>query len=412
MQPRESIMNETRSEPKIHLENLTKIFGAQSKEALRLLQKGKSKDEILEQTGCGIGVANATFSVTQGEIVVVMGLSGSGKSTLVRCINRLIEPTAGKVFIDGQDITALNTDELRHVRLTKLGMVFQNFALFPHRTVCQNAEYGLEIQGVDPAKRRDKAIVALEQVGLKGWEDYYPHNLSGGMQQRVGLARALALDPDILLMDEAFSALDPLIRSDMQDELINLQDSMHKTILFISHDLDEALKLGDRIVLMKDGAIVQIGTAEQILTNPANEYVERFVENVDITKVLTAESVMIKPKAVVFLSAHGPKSALRFMQKQGLSQIFVHDKDHKVIGLVTADEASEAAKRGETELHHIMQTDFVKVTPETPAADLIPIMAGLPYPLPVVGPNGKLRGIIIRGSLLASLAERGRNNNA
>lgn len=405
-------MNETRSEPKIHLENLTKIFGAQSKEALRLLQKGKSKDEILEQTGCGIGVANATFSVTQGEIVVVMGLSGSGKSTLVRCINRLIEPTAGKVFIDGQDITALNTDELRHVRLTKLGMVFQNFALFPHRTVCQNAEYGLEIQGVDPAKRRDKAIVALEQVGLKGWEDYYPHNLSGGMQQRVGLARALALDPDILLMDEAFSALDPLIRSDMQDELINLQDSMHKTILFISHDLDEALKLGDRIVLMKDGAIVQIGTAEQILTNPANEYVERFVENVDITKVLTAESVMIKPKAVVFLSAHGPKSALRFMQKQGLSQIFVHDKDHKVIGLVTADEASEAAKRGETELHHIMQTDFVKVTPETPAADLIPIMAGLPYPLPVVGPNGKLRGIIIRGSLLASLAERGRNNNA
>ncbi len=403
-------MHETRSEPKIRLENLTKIFGSQSREALRLLEKGNSKDEILEKTGCGIGVANATFSVDQGEIVVVMGLSGSGKSTLVRCINRLIEPTAGKVIIDGQDVTSLNSDDLRHLRLTKLGMVFQNFALFPHRTVCQNAEYGLEIQGVDPAKRREKAVIALEQVGLKGWEDYYPHNLSGGMQQRVGLARALALDPDILLMDEAFSALDPLIRSDMQDELINLQDSMRKTILFISHDLDEALKLGDRIVLMKDGAVVQIGTAEQILTNPANEYVERFVENVDITKVLTAESVMIKPKAVVFLSAHGPKSALRFMQKQGLSQIFVHDKEHRVIGFVTADEASEAAKRGETELHHIMQTDFVSVAPDTPAADLIPIMAGLPYPLPVVGPNGKLRGIIIRGSLLAALAERGRNN--
>lgn len=405
-------MNEIGPEPKIRIENLTKIFGAHSKDALKMLHAGADKNTILEQTGCGIGVADASFTVDQGEIVVVMGLSGSGKSTLVRCINRLIEPTVGKVFIDNQDITALSMDELRQVRLTKLGMVFQNFALFPHRTVCQNAEYGLEIQGMAPAKRKEKALVALEQVGLKGWEDYFPHNLSGGMQQRVGLARALALDPDILLMDEAFSALDPLIRGDMQDELINLQESMRKTILFISHDLDEALKLGDRIVLMKDGAIVQIGTAEQILTNPADEYVARFVENVDITKVLTAESVMIKPKAVAFLSAHGPKSALRFMQKQGLSQIFVHDKEHKVIGLVTADTVSGAVKRGETELHHIMQTDFVSVPLDTPAADLIPIMANLPYPLPVVGPNGKLRGVIIRGSLLAALAERGRNNNA
>ncbi|PTN38452.1 glycine betaine/L-proline ABC transporter ATP-binding protein [Desulfonatronum sp. SC1] len=405
-------MSETTREPKIRVEHLTKIFGSNSKEALKLLQSGVGKDKILEKTGCGVGVADASFTVAAGEIVVVMGLSGSGKSTLVRCINRLIEPTAGKILIDDQDITTLSMDELRQVRLTKLGMVFQNFALFPHRTVCQNAEYGLEIQGMDQAKRRDKAMIALEQVGLKGWEDYYPVNLSGGMQQRVGLARALALDPDILLMDEAFSALDPLIRGDMQDELINLQSKMQKTILFISHDLDEALKLGDRIVLMKDGAIVQIGTAEQILTNPANEYVSRFVENVDITKVLTAETVMIKPKAVAFLSAHGPKSALRFMQKQGLSQIFVHDEKHKVIGYVSADEASEASKRGETELHHIMQTDFVSVPPETPAADLIPIMANLPHPLPVVSADGRLMGVIIRGSLLAALAERGRNNDA
>ena len=405
-------MNEVSEKPKIRVENLTKIFGSRPHEALELLQKGVGKDEILKRTGCGVGVAEASFTVTSGEIVVVMGLSGSGKSTLVRCINRLIEPTAGKIFIDDQDITSLSLEELRQVRLSKLGMVFQNFALFPHRTVCQNAEYGLEIQGVPPSVRKEKALAALEQVGLKGWEDYLPHNLSGGMQQRVGLAKALALDPDILLMDEAFSALDPLIRNDMQDELIGLQESMRKTILFISHDLDEALKLGDRIVLMKDGAIVQIGTAEQILTNPANEYVARFLENVDITKILTAESVMIKPKAVAYLSAHGPKSALRFMQKQGLSQIFVHDKEHKVIGLVTADEASDALKRGETELHHIMQTDFVRVSPETHAADLIPSIAGLPYPLPVVGPGGKLRGVIIRGSLLAALAERGRSNNA
>ncbi len=405
-------MSETKKEPKIRVDHLTKIFGSHSQEALEMLQNGVGKDEILEKTGCGVGVSDASFTVHEGEIVVVMGLSGSGKSTLVRCINRLIEPTAGQIFIDDQDITSLTSDELRHIRLTKLGMVFQNFALFPHRTVCQNAEYGLEIQGLASSKRREKAMVALEQVGLKGWEDHYPVNLSGGMQQRVGLARALALDPDILLMDEAFSALDPLIRSDMQDELINLQNKMRKTIVFISHDLDEALKLGDRLVLMKDGAIVQIGTAEQILTNPADDYVARFVENVDMTKVLTAESVMVKPKAMVMLSAHGPKSALRFMQKEQVSQIFVYDREHKVIGLVTADAASEAVQRHETELHHIMQTDFVSVVPDTPAADLIPIMANLPYPLPVVGPDGKLKGVVIRGSLLAALAERGRKNNA
>ncbi len=395
---------------KIKIENLTKIFGRNTEEALKLLAENVSKEEILEQTGCGVGVANASFEVAKGEIVVVMGLSGSGKSTLVRCINRLIEPTSGKIYIDDVDVTELSPEDLRNLRLTKLGMVFQNFALFPHRTVCQNAEYGLEIRGMDSKSRREKAITALEQVGLKGWEDYYPHNLSGGMQQRVGLARALALDPDILLMDEAFSALDPLIRSDMQDELISLQESMHKTILFISHDLDEALKIGDRIVLMKDGAIVQTGTAEQILTNPADEYVARFVENVDITKVLTAESVMIKPKSIITLSTHGPKSALRFMKKNGLSQIFVQDTDHRVIGMVTAEAAAEAVKRGESELDKIMITDFNSVAPDTPAAELIPLLADISYPLPVLGPNRKLRGVILRGTLLAALAEKGRTN--
>lgn len=395
---------------KIRIENLTKIFGRNSGEAMEMLAQNVSKEEILERTGCGVGVANATFEVAQGEIVVVMGLSGSGKSTLVRCINRLIEPTSGSIFIDDVDVTRLSSDELRKLRLTKLGMVFQNFALFPHRTVCQNAEYGLEIRGMEPKSRKEKAIKALEQVGLKGWEEQYPHNLSGGMQQRVGLARALALDPDILLMDEAFSALDPLIRSDMQDELISLQESMHKTILFISHDLDEALKLGDRIVLMKDGAIVQIGTAEEILTNPANDYVARFVENVDITKVLTAESVMIKPRAVISLSTHGPKSALRFMQKNGLSQIFVQDTKHRIIGMVNAEDSAEAVNRGETQLHLIMRKDFNSVTPDTPAAELIPLLAEIPYPLPVLDPDRKLKGVILRGTLLAALAEKGRSH--
>lgn len=395
---------------KIRIENLTKIFGSRSKEAMDLLGQGFSKEEILEQTACGVGVNNASFEVAEGEIVVVMGLSGSGKSTLIRCVNRLIDPTAGKVYIDDVDVTGLDEKGLRELRLTKLAMVFQNFALLPHRTVCQNVEYGLEIRGVEPAVRRETAMRVIEQVGLKGWEDYRPENLSGGMQQRVGLARALAMDPDILLMDEAFSALDPLIRSDMQDELISLQESMQKSILFVSHDLDEALKIGDRIVLMKDGAIVQMGTAEQILTNPADDYVARFVENVDISKVLTAESVMVKVKAVAHVDSHGPKTALRMMQKERLSQLFVLNRHHEVVGLVSAEDASEAVNRGEKDLETCMKKEFTSVHPDTPAVELITLMSGLQYPLPVINQEGRLKGVIIRGALLAALAERGKTN--
>ncbi|MDJ0668589.1 MAG: glycine betaine/L-proline ABC transporter ATP-binding protein, partial [Desulfobacterales bacterium] len=274
---------------KIEIKELYKIFGPHPEKVMPLLDQGLSKEAIMEKTRHGVGVADVTFDVDEGEILVVMGLSGSGKSTLVRCINRLIEPTAGTILVNGQDVVNLSEKELRRFRQKHFGMVFQNFALFPHRTVLKNVEYGLEIQKVDQAKRTDVSMQALEQVGLKGWEASYPDQLSGGMQQRVGLARALALDADIMLMDEAFSALDPLIRRDMQDELLELQDKVQKTIVFISHDLDEAIKLGDRIVLMKDGLIVQVGTAEEILTNPANEYVAKFVEDVDMTKVITAE---------------------------------------------------------------------------------------------------------------------------
>ncbi len=396
--------------PKIRVENLSKVFGPRKEEALNLLHQGRTKEEILTATGCGVGVAQAGFEVMEGEIVVVMGLSGSGKSTLVRCINRLIEPSEGRIYIDDQEVTGLDDARLRQLRLTKLGMVFQNFALFPHRTVRQNAEYGLEVQGVDPAKRRQRAHAALEQVGLKGWEDSYPRQLSGGMQQRVGLARALALDPDILLMDEAFSALDPLIRRDMQDELITLQEQVKKTILFISHDLDEALKLGDRIVLMKDGAIVQIGTPEEILTDPADDYVARFVENVDITKVLTAESVMRKSEAVAFGKTDGPRAALRKMKTAGISSLFVLTKDHVVQGVITADDAMGAAERGERTIDGIMRSDLRTVTPDTPATELIQIIHDLPYPLAVVDGNRRLKGVIVRGSLLGAIAERGRAN--
>jgi glycine betaine/proline transport system ATP-binding protein len=394
---------------KIVVENLYKIFGHHPERGVELVEQGMSKDEIFEKAKLNVGVANASFSVQAGEIVVVMGLSGSGKSTLVRCINRLIEPTAGKAYIDGEDVCAMDKEGLRQLRLKRMGMVFQNFALYPHRTVAENAEYGLDIQGVEFQERRKKALDALELVGLGGHGDSYPSELSGGMQQRVGLARALALDPDILLMDEAFSALDPLIRRDMQDELINLQERVQKTILFISHDLDEALKIGDRIVLMKDGAIVQIGTPEEILTDPATEYVARFVAEVDISKVLTAESVMKKSEAVAFLETDGPRASLRKMKKANISSLFVLDKEHKLAGLVNADDCAELANQGDRDLRKIMTTDITTVKPDTPSQELFGILYDLPTPLAVVDDKNHLKGVIIRGHLLAAIAERGRS---
>jgi glycine betaine/proline transport system ATP-binding protein len=392
---------------KIRVEGLYKIFGPNPKKALQMLSKGRTKDEIMAETRHGVGVNNASFEVKEGEIVVVMGLSGSGKSTLVRCLNRLITPTAGKVLVDGQDVATMGDEELRQLRQRKMGMVFQNFALFPHRTVLENAAMGLEIQGMGKGERLRRAEEALGLVGLEGWGHSYPRQLSGGMQQRVGLARALALSPDILLMDEAFSALDPLIRRDMQDELINLQEKMRKTIVFISHDLDEALKLGDRIILMKDGAIVQIGTPEQILTSPATDYVARFVEDVDITKVLTAESVMKRSEAVADLRTDGPRAALRKMRKHNIAHLFVVDHNHRLVGIVSADAAANLAARGEEQLAEAICTEIKTVFPDTPAQDLFGIMADLPYPLAVVDENNKFKGLIVRGTLVAALAERG-----
>ena len=273
---------------KIRVENLTKVFGKKSAKALAMLKDNKSKKEILKETGATIGVDNVSFSVEEGEIFVIMGLSGSGKSTLIRLLNRLIEPTSGDIFLDDQDLVKMDKKTLRETRRKSMSMVFQNFGLFPNRTILQNAEYGLEIQRVEKEERALKANEALDLVGLNGYGDQYPDQLSGGMQQRVGLARALANNPDILLMDEAFSALDPLNRKDMQNQLLDLQSSVQKTIIFITHDLNEALRIGDRIMIMRDGAVVQSGTPEEILTTPENDYVEKFIEDVDRSKVLTA----------------------------------------------------------------------------------------------------------------------------
>ena len=394
---------------KIRVENLTKIFGPHPEKALELLRAGSTKDEIMEKTRHGVGVVDASFTVDEGEILVVMGLSGSGKSTLIRHLNRLIEPTAGKVWVDDQEITALDHKQLLEVRRRKFGMVLLNFGLFPHRTVLANTEYGLEVQGVEKSIREQKARDALNLVGLSGWEDVRPAQLSGGMQQRVGLARALTVDPDILLMDEAFSALDPLIRRDMQHELIALQARVKKTIVFITHDLDEALKIGDRIALMKDGKIIQIGTGEDILTNPANRYVERFVEDVDKSKVLTASSVMNKARVVSYPN-DGPHVALRKMREEGISSIFVVTSDYTLKGWLDAETASQAAKDGIKKIEGIITTEIPVVAADEPVNNLFGQMADSKMPLPVVDENHKLIGVIVRGSILAALSE-GVNSN-
>lgn len=272
----------------LEVKHLSKIFGKKQKAALEMVKTGKNKSEIFKKTGATVGVYDASFEVKKGEIFVIMGLSGSGKSTLVRMLNRLIEPSAGSILLEGKDISTMSADQLREVRRHDINMVFQSFALFPHKTILENTEFGLELRGVPKEERQRLAEKALDNSGLLDFKDQYPNQLSGGMQQRVGLARALANSPKILLMDEAFSALDPLIRREMQDELLDLQDSMKQTIIFISHDLNEALRIGDRIALMKDGQIMQIGTGEEILTNPANDFVREFVEDVDRSKVLTA----------------------------------------------------------------------------------------------------------------------------
>jgi len=392
--------------PIIRVRQLTKIFGPQPERALQLLRQGKDKAEIFKELEATVGVNQATFDVYPGEIFVVMGLSGSGKSTLLRCLNRLIEPTEGEVWIGDQEITRLDEKSMRHIRQKRMSMVFQQFALFPHRTVLDNVAYGLEVQGVPRSERLERAKQTLSLVGLSGWESQLPGQLSGGMQQRVGLARALCNDPDILLMDEAFSALDPLIREDMQDELLNLQSQMQKTIVFITHDLHEALKLGDRIALMLDGSIVQIGTPEEIISNPSNDYVARFVRGVDITKVLTAEDVMKKPEPTI-TPKDGPRVALKMMRDWGISSIFVVERNRRLLGLLTADAAFHATEKGERDILPLISQDFSRVAPEQPIEEILPVVANAKAPLAVTDEEHRLLGVIVRGSVLEALASKG-----
>jgi len=391
---------------KIQVRGLSKVFGSQPKKALELRDQGLKRPEILEKTGQTLGLSDISFDVKEGELLVIMGLSGSGKSTLIRCLNRLIEPTEGDIIIDGENIPKLSEKELLQCRRRHFSMVFQNFALFPHRTVQNNAEYGLEIRGVDKAERTQKARDALKQVGLDGWEDAMPSQLSGGMQQRVGLARALANDSSVLLMDEAFSALDPLIRKDMQQELLELQHRMKKTTIFITHDLDEALNIGDRIILLKDGEIVQSGTPEEILTKPADDYVARFIEGVDMSRILTARHAM-RPVRATAREDDGPRTVLRKLSENGLDSIYVTTRERKLLGLVDADTADQAAKDGQQSIKAIMHDDFPRVGPDEPLNNLFAMFNDKSHPIAVVDENQRLLGVVVKGAVLAELAESG-----
>lgn len=387
---------------KLRVENLTKIFGDNEKEALDLMNQGKTKEEILAATGATLGVNQATFDVKAGEIFVIMGLSGSGKSTLVRMLNRLIEPTNGNVFIDDANVSQMNKNDLRDIRRKKISMVFQNFGLFPHRTILENTEYGLEVQGVPRAERQEKAEQALDNAGLLPYKDQFPDQLSGGMQQRVGLARALANDPDILLMDEAFSALDPLIRRDMQDELIEMQKTLNKTIIFITHDLNESLRLGNRIAIMKDGEVVQVGTGEEILSNPANDYVKRFVEDIDRTKVYTAQHIMEEPTAVT-TQLETPSEALRIMVDEGMSNILVVDKDEQLIGYVTREEVESLLHQGHDDISSVVQSDVPEVESGALIDDLFDVIHDSETPIAVTSNKGELEGVIVRSNVIGAM---------
>jgi glycine betaine/proline transport system ATP-binding protein len=358
-----------------------------------MLEQGHTKAEIQNGTPNSVGLYDVSFDVMKGEIFVLMGLSGSGKSTLERCMNRLIEPTSGEVLIGGLDFTSLDEEDLRIVRREKMSMVFQNFGLLPHRDIKNNVAYGLEMQGLPEAERLARSKTAIDLVGLSGYEDSMPSDLSGGMKQRVGLARALATDPDILFMDEAFSALDPLIRNDMQDELIKIQSELGKTIVFVTHDLDEALKLGDRIALMKDGRIVQIGRAEEILQNPADEYVSRFVREVDRTKILTAGLFMRRPRHLLYVT-QGPRTALKIMEESDRNNMLVIDRRNHLVGMVESDDVLRAVQSRSESLSDIVIRDMPAVGPETPMSEVIQIMVTTYFPIPVVDENRVLLGVV------------------
>ncbi|MFT6907369.1 MAG: glycine betaine/proline transport system ATP-binding protein [Oleiphilaceae bacterium] len=388
---------------KLEVKNLYKVFGGKPKKAIKMLDSGATKDTIFSQTGMTVGVQNASLQIKEGEIFVIMGLSGSGKSTLVRLLNRLIEPTLGQVLIDGEDITRLDKTSLRAIRRNKVSMVFQSFALLPHLTVLDNAAFGLDLSGEPKDVRYEKAMKALNQVGLQAHSMSYPDELSGGMQQRVGLARALANDPDILLMDEAFSALDPLIRAEMQDELVNLQKAHRRTIIFISHDLDEAMRIGDRIAIMQGGEVVQVGKPDEILQNPENDYVESFFKGVDVSNVFNAGDIATQNEVQVIKQAADSELSLALtnLNNDEATYAYVTDEDDHLRGVLLTDNLPENLSN-QSQLENAF-LDLDAITDTTQINEVIGQVAASPCPVPVVDKDNKYQGVISQSLLLETL---------
>lgn len=394
---------------KIVAKGLHKIFGRAPAVAMEMLRKGQHKDEIFKQTGMVVGVQDATFAVNEGEIFVIMGLSGSGKSTLIRLLNRLIEPTVGQILVDGVDVATLSKAQLVALRRRDMAMVFQSFALLPHLTVLDNAAFGLEVAGVGRKERERRALEVLDEVGLKAFAGKRPAELSGGMQQRVGLARALAVDPSLMLMDEAFSALDPLKRTEMQELLLTLQKEHKRTIIFVSHDLDEAFRIGNRIAIMEGGRIVQIGAPDEILRNPADDYVRAFFKGVDVKRYLTAKDVAL-PDEVLVMEAPadvnaGFESAIGRLREMRRNYGFVVDKEQRVLGTVSIDSMLRCLAEGRTTLEQALLDDIQPIPGDTRMSELISNIVRNPYPLPIIDGERRYLGAVTQTILLRNLAQ-------
>ena len=387
----------------IEVNNLWKVFGDNPEAALEPEYAPMTREEIRRELGVVVELRNVSFAVDAGQVFVVMGLSGSGKSTLVRCLIRLTEPTAGQIHFGGEDIQAYSPKQLVEFRRGKTAMVFQHYGLLPHRNVIDNVVYGLEVRGLDKRPRYEAALEAIAVVGLKGWENNYPREMSGGMQQRVGLARALATNPDVLLMDEPFSGLDPLIRREMQDELLSLQTELQKTIVFITHDLNEALKLGDRIAIMRDGEIIQEGSPEEVVTLPTDAYVTDFVRDVSRGKVIQAKAIMREPSVVMY-ERQGPRVALHTMHQHGLDAVFLIARDFTLKGILTAEEARALLSRQKESLEEALVVPAVTTDPDAYIENVVPMAAQTEHPIAVVGDTGSLLGEIDRGTLLTGLS--------
>ncbi len=389
--------------PEIILEarNLSVIYGSPKREAVRMMEEDSDKAGVYSKIGATVALWNVNFQVKRGELFVIIGLSGSGKSTLVRCFNQLLRPTSGHVLFEGREIDSMKKKELLEFRRDKVSMVFQHFGLFTHRSVMDNVAYGLEVRGIPPEERHAKALEFIRMVGLDGWEGKAISSLSGGMKQRVGIARALANDPEVLLMDEPFSALDPIVRREIQFEFLQIQRKLNKTVLFITHDIDEAFKLGDTVAIMRDGRIIQVDTPEEMSANPADDYVRSFIEGADRSQVLTAKNIMTVPTCLIRVR-NDPAGAIREMSHGNLSSAYVVDDRMRLVGVIPMDAALKCL-RDKTPLSEAVELEPVMTTEDTLLSDIIPLAAGTRYPIAVVDPDGVLKGIVSRAAVLSSL---------